>query len=211
MSKKTKQYGSIVLIVVIVAVLGLLGGVGYVVWKNYFSEPVPAVEIEDIPEETTPVDTEETPATTTDTTTSTTTAATEDDDYYHITQWGLKGEYTGSFSVQYEVTETDRVVFKSKDFTSDTGKQCQIASILRQTSINENPVYIHTETELDGVKGKFYTTEGDAIFKHIGDYYYSFSRNAGSCPGENEPQSESVKQSDILSGIRRLFVTLAIQ
>lgn len=128
-----------------IIIIGLLvvGGGGYFVWTNYFNEPEPISVQPDntVPEPENPEEENSEDTATTPTTPETTTPITVDDDMYHITQWGLKGDYNGSYSVQYEVTETDRVVFKSKDFASDTGKQCQIASILRQTSINENPVY----------------------------------------------------------------------
>ena len=172
MSKKTKQNGSVVLIVVIVAVLGLLGGVGYVVWKNYFSEPVPAVEVEDIPEETILVDTEETPATTTDTTTSTTPAASEDDDYYHITQWGLKGVISGQYSAQYELISSTHLTFSSRDLTGSCSGAV-VGNIYRLEADDEFPSNSPSPQTVEQVYNSG-TEQQKSIIKRIGSYYFVY-------------------------------------
>ena len=215
MSKKTKQIGSVTAILIIVIGLLVVGVGGYFVWTRYFNEPEPiSVQPDDIvpesenPEEEDSEDTATTPITPETTTPATTTV---DDGMYHITQWGLKGDYNGSYSVQYEVSKypdgTPFVRFSSSSLPSQYGGYCELANLQKASSLNNqlNPV---AQSSYNGINGDFYTDDGNLITKHIGNYYYAYGSSKAGCFTENTEAINHPIQVNILSGLNHLFASL---
>ena len=216
MSKNINQKGSVSLVIIIVLVLGLVGSLGYVAYDKFIvkapvaeEEIVPAEEEQlsnsDIEEHDVDNETESETEEPADNTTTTT--ETNSDAKYIISQWGIKGVYNGSYTAQYEISYNSNgqtLVFNSREFISQSGKECNIVSLSRNS---DKPAGVTSLANFDGITGEFYSGE-ELTYKHVGEYYYGYSFNRGTCSEAKSGETDYNIEQNLRTNLKYLFATL---
>lgn len=171
MNKQKSQQGSAHIIVIVILVIALLGTLGFVFWQNY-------VKVDDSGKVSL-VDNEKT----TNEESDSGKAAVDNNEYLSISEWGIKGTYTGAHALEYTIADNVFLSFKSSDLTGGCS-DFMVAGISRYTGDqlmkDISPFDINTMTTVS----EFYAVDNIGTYsgnKHIGDYYYVYVSPQAGC------------------------------
>jgi len=202
MSKTKYQSGfAHIIILTVILALGLIGALGYIYWQNFIQNKSSNSKVVDNSQTDKNKDSKIAPKP-------------EEKNTLIITEWGVKGVYSGNHPVSYSialnasnftVTNTDVASFSSSDVTgicAQTGFGA-IARATRDTVMGVDPQ--HQTTAL-----KYYTENpnGDLI-KKVGSYYFVFvTPHQGCATSENDNDPNVQINTQIESDLHNYMLTL---
>ena len=187
--KQTNQSGNILLVIIIFLAVILIGFIGYIFYQNFNQSKSadvikqPISEITPAPIET-PTDNVIVPET------PTTPINSNDPNVLIIAGWNIKGLYTGSHIVNYQIISSSYIQFTSDDLTGSCADY-KLGFIYRRTGdqlISTIGEFGFDNSVKNMTVSKYYT-QGNAKVKantkHIGNYYYIYVSPQASCSTDN--------------------------
>jgi nitrate reductase NapE component len=180
--KQQKQSGFAHLAIIIVLIVALLGALGFVYWQNFMQlkieTPIPAIG--------------DTPTSNLKT--------------MSISEWGIKGTYTNTETLQYNMISNDnQLIFTS----NDTRGKCATLFLVRHVGserLNEGRVIGNSDNT--STVADYYNTITDGSIKHIGDYYFTINSSYAAC-GESATDPLEIANEKVIVNLREFFASLA--
>lgn len=185
MNKKQYQQGSIHLVIILVLVVALLGALGFVFYQNFMVAKTGTA---------TPVVVDETPV------------VVDSTKYFAITQWGIKGEYSGR-GLKYEI------VNNSAQLSSDVVAECATRILKEISKYSASDIIIghghlaisEPKSAIDLYNSNYFGPD----MRKIGNNYYVLEQGVtDAC--SNDSAIQSVETQSLLD-ISRFFLTLREQ
>lgn len=189
MKKANKQSGNAILVVIVILTVVLVGFLGYIFYQSS-NQPKP-VAVVDQPVSTTIPTTTETPIDNTVIVPETVVdpISSNDPNALTITGWNIKGLYTGSHMVNYQIISSNYIQFTSDDLTGSCADY-KLGFIYRRAgdqliaSVGE---FGFDNTLKDTTVSQYYAqadANAKANIKHIGSYYYIYVSPQAPCSSD---------------------------
>lgn len=211
--RKEKKFSGIIILITLVVVS--VGVTGYIIWQrsdrskkdisltgNRDEEEPVEEKVIPVPDKTPVANPEIKPVAKPTTTTQTIEPKATGKENFEITQWNVKGYYSGGYRISYEVDKAGNLEFKSDDLGPNAA-DFSVASIKRRTGDQSvSTIFDFADDQSKNMTIDEYLAETDRSlvkinFLHIGKYYYYLI-----------PPQACCLTSDIFHAIKEYFFTL---